>query len=165
VAARYFTPQKSGAEESRLRFADSGLHSLPRWKVSQAPMRFAHPMSRMGFADFRIRQLLAFLPALSAKLFHLTVLRLTSARRAVSWNLLRVPSTAVCVNKHCEKFAFFTLFTGWFFNYDMETGISARAPGFPSSKISLFAANFRAKTTICALSRLCYHPELCPFAR
>jgi hypothetical protein len=31
----------SPLQESRLRFDDSGLHSLPRWKVSQAPMRFA----------------------------------------------------------------------------------------------------------------------------
>src|SRR5271163_3499370 len=33
------------ARESRLRFSGSGLHSLPRWKVAQAPMRFALGLS------------------------------------------------------------------------------------------------------------------------
>src|SRR5271156_565896 len=33
------------ARESRLRFSGSGLHSLPRWKVAQAPMRFALRLS------------------------------------------------------------------------------------------------------------------------
>jgi hypothetical protein len=54
--ARLQTRFSADSGSSQLRFAGSGLHSPPRWRVSQAPMRSVPAArARQGFTEFRAR--------------------------------------------------------------------------------------------------------------